>query len=158
MTDARTYQRSLPRKRMGAGALFRDENGRFLLVNPTYKPTWEIPGGVIEANESPRQACIREIIEELGFTCQPHQLLCVDYLSDQPDKTEAIMFVFDGGCLSQEAIAHIQLPADELSDYRFCTLPEALVLLNPRLGRRVALCQQALTENRTIYAEDQPPV
>lgn len=110
MEDAVTYQRSLPRKRMGAGALFRDENGRFPLVNPTYKPTWEIPGGIIETNESSRQACIREIIEELGFACQPHQLLCVDYLSDQPDKTEAIMFIFDGGCLPQETIAHIQLP------------------------------------------------
>jgi hypothetical protein len=37
--------KALARKRMAAGALFRDEDGRVLLVNPTYKPTWDLPGG-----------------------------------------------------------------------------------------------------------------
>ena len=30
---------------MAACALFRDEDGRVLLVDPTYKPTWDLPGG-----------------------------------------------------------------------------------------------------------------
>jgi ADP-ribose pyrophosphatase YjhB (NUDIX family) len=38
---------------MAAGALLFDEDGRILLVEPTYKPYWEIPGGVVEADESP---------------------------------------------------------------------------------------------------------
>ncbi|MCP5099570.1 MAG: NUDIX hydrolase, partial [Chloroflexi bacterium] len=73
-----TYQQSLPKKRMSAGALFFDELGRLLVVNPTYKPTWEIPGGAIELNESPYQGCKREIEEELGLIRNLVRLICVD--------------------------------------------------------------------------------
>ena len=51
------YVASLARKRMAAGALFRDANGRVLLVNPVYKNTWDLPGGAEEAEESPHAAC-----------------------------------------------------------------------------------------------------
>ena len=66
MSD-KAYQRSLPKKRMSAGALFFDEAGRLLVVEPAYKSNWEIPGGAVELNESPRQACVREVKEELGL-------------------------------------------------------------------------------------------
>ena len=38
----------MPRKRVSAGALFRDAAGRILVVEPTYKDSWEIPGGIVE--------------------------------------------------------------------------------------------------------------
>jgi hypothetical protein len=34
---------------MAAGALFRDAQGRVLLVVPTYKPTMDLPGGGLGA-------------------------------------------------------------------------------------------------------------
>jgi hypothetical protein len=48
------YIASLARKRIAAGALFRDEDGRVLLVDPTYKPTWDLPGGAVERKRSHR--------------------------------------------------------------------------------------------------------
>jgi 8-oxo-dGTP diphosphatase len=39
--------------RVAAGVLFRDAVGRVLLVKPTYKDGWEIPGGYVEVGESP---------------------------------------------------------------------------------------------------------
>lgn len=39
------YVAELSRKQMAAGVLFRDVHGRVLLVEPSYKPNWEIPGG-----------------------------------------------------------------------------------------------------------------
>jgi 8-oxo-dGTP pyrophosphatase MutT (NUDIX family) len=62
------YVASLARKRMAATAFFRDDQGRVLLVNPVYKETWDLPGGAVEAEESPHAACRREVAEELGWT------------------------------------------------------------------------------------------
>jgi 8-oxo-dGTP diphosphatase len=38
--DAVTWRNSRPKKRMGAGVLLRDGQGRVLLVEPTYKESW----------------------------------------------------------------------------------------------------------------------
>jgi len=40
---------AVARKGMAAGALISDEQERVLLVEPTYEPTWEVPGGVVAA-------------------------------------------------------------------------------------------------------------
>ena len=53
--------------RVAAGALFSDDDGRILMVRPSYQPAWEIPGGFVEAGESPAQACVREVAEELAW-------------------------------------------------------------------------------------------
>jgi hypothetical protein len=39
------------RKRVSADAIVRDSSGRILLVDPIYKPDWDMPGGMAEANE-----------------------------------------------------------------------------------------------------------
>jgi 8-oxo-dGTP diphosphatase len=158
MMSDRAYQDSLPKKRMGAGALIFDENGRFLLVTPTYKEPWEVPGGIVEAHESPAQACKREVQEELGLDIDLKRLLLVDYLSDSPEKVEALMFIFQGPRLTQAEIDAIQLQIEELSEYRFCTIYEAMSLLNSRLGPRVQRSLEALVENGPVYVEDQEAV
>lgn len=57
------YFASLPKKYMGSGLLVRDGSGAVLIVTPTYKPTLEIPGGIVEAGESPRACAVRESLE-----------------------------------------------------------------------------------------------
>lgn len=91
------HRNSRPGKRMGAGAVIRDTEGRVLLVEPTYK-TWELPGGAVEADESPRQACRREIAEELGRELAIGRLLCIEWQGPEPERTESLMFIYDGGC------------------------------------------------------------
>lgn len=54
--DRARYYASLATKRMGAGLVCRNATGSILLVRQTYKPTWEIPGGSVEADESPAAA------------------------------------------------------------------------------------------------------
>ena len=68
----------MTRPRVAAGVLIRNESGHVLLVKPTYKAGRDIPGGYVEPNESPAQACAREIHEELGITRNPGRLLVVD--------------------------------------------------------------------------------
>jgi ADP-ribose pyrophosphatase YjhB (NUDIX family) len=65
--------------KVAAGVLFIDEQERVMLVRPTYKDYWDIPGGYVEAGESPLQACIREVAEELGLQVKITRLLTVDW-------------------------------------------------------------------------------
>ncbi len=44
-----------PRKRVSADVILRDHAGRILLVDPQYKPDWDTPGGMAEANEPPHE-------------------------------------------------------------------------------------------------------
>lgn len=45
---------------MAAAVLLTDGVGRALLVEPICKPYWEIVGGCVEVDESPRRAAARE--------------------------------------------------------------------------------------------------
>ena len=54
-------------------ALIRGHTGRFLLQRrppgKDHAGLWEFPGGKVEPGESPRNALIRELEEELGLRC-----------------------------------------------------------------------------------------
>lgn len=150
----RAYQESLPKKRMGAGAIFRDAEGRVLIVKPTYKEYWEIPGGSVEHNESPVSCCEREVHEELGLSRKVGKLLGIDYVVDDGVRTEGIMFVFDGGVLTDDDIRLIRLPENELSEFRFVAADEISAYMTlPLLGRRITKIALATTDV-TLYLEN----
>jgi 8-oxo-dGTP pyrophosphatase MutT (NUDIX family) len=157
------HYRSLPAKIIGAGALFFDEAGRVLIVEPSYKDHWEIPGGVVEENEPPLAGARREVREELGLDREPGRLLVVDWSPPRARRTVDIMaFVFDGGVLSAEEIGRIRLQAEELRGYRFCRVDdevnETAGLLPPILTKRVAAAVRARATGHTLYLESGEPI
>jgi 8-oxo-dGTP diphosphatase len=152
--DLAEFYKSLPKKRIAAGILFFNTYGRLLLVKPTYRPEWLIPGGIVEEDESPRQGCEREVLEELGLIVTVQQLLCTDYMQRDAIRTEGINFVFYGGVLDQGQIDSIRLQAGELSEYRFVPVEEALELLTEFLSRRLIPCIEALQRHTTLYLEN----
>ena len=105
--------------RMAAGVLFRDPEGRVLLVKPSYKAGWDIPGGYVEPGESPKQAAQREVLEELGIEVPIGRLLVVDW-APHPNEGDKILFIFDGGsCLkahSSRRQRQTRLQRSSLSD------------------------------------------
>ena len=140
---------------MGSGAIFRDADGRVLLVKPTYKEYWEIPGGSVEHNESPLTCCEREVCEELGLSRRIGGLLGVDYVVDDGVRTEGVMFVFDGGILTNDEIQSIRLPENELSEFRFVPCEEISTYMTlPFLGRRITKIALATSTGVTLYLED----
>ena len=137
---------------MGAGALILDLAGRVLLVEPTYKDTWELPGGSVEADESPRAACVREIEEELGLTVDVGRLLCLEWQGPELDRTESVMFVYDGGAL-QDPDA-IRLSPNELASFRFVESAELDALMPARLARRARAALRALVDGKLVELEN----
>lgn len=148
------YTATLPGKRMASGCLFFNSAGELLIVKPTYRADWLLPGGSVEKDESPAKGCVREIREELGLEKPVLRLLCLEYQSAHSRGTESLQFIFYGGLLNESEIASIRLPADELSAYRFCPRAEALSLLVPKLAKRTEFALRALEENTVIYLED----
>lgn len=56
------------------GAVVRDAAGRLLVIQRGHDPhrgLWSLPGGRIEAGESPEQAVVREVREETGLVVSP---------------------------------------------------------------------------------------
>lgn len=144
---------------MAAGALIRNSSGELLIVKPSYKETWEIPGGCIEENESPFAGCMRELKEELGVDIPLKQILCIDYTVPEGERTESLQFLFTGPILSREEIENLSLDKNELKEWRFVTLKEAEELLGERLRERVAFCFPRIDEGRTFYLENgEPPI
>jgi 8-oxo-dGTP diphosphatase len=148
----------LPRIPASAGALLFDDSGRLLIVNPTYKAHWTIPGGVMEADgETPWEACQREVREEVGLSVEAGRLVAVDFLRRKPSKPGGLRFLFDCGVLDEAQVARIVLQEDELSEFRFAVPGQALELLSGPLRRRVGAALKA-GDKGCAYLEDGRPV
>ncbi|HUC58923.1 MAG TPA: NUDIX hydrolase [Streptosporangiaceae bacterium] len=143
---------ALPAIPASAGALIFDRSGRLLILKPTYKSGWTIPGGVMEADgETPWQACRREVFEECGIELRRGRLACVDFRRPRTASPGGIRFLFDCGSLDDSSLAAIALQAEEISEHKLATLPEALALLRRPIRRRV----RAATSSRAlVYLED----
>ncbi|GAA1589295.1 NUDIX hydrolase [Kribbella hippodromi] len=148
------YLAGLPRKRVAAGVLFRSADGRVLLVEPSYKSNWEIPGGVVEADESPWAGATRELAEELGTDRAVGRLLVVDHVHGSKGRPDAMVFVFDGGVLEEADVAGFVFPDGEILSTGLYTLDQARTLGKPMLAHRLTAALDAIREGTVVLCED----
>lgn len=132
--------------RVAAGVLFRDAFGRVLLVKPTYKPGWDIPGGYVEPGESPRQAAIREVDEELGMRPPIGRLLAVDW-APHADEGDKLLFIFEGGSLD---LADVTRDEHELGRAEYVSPEDLADHLPDRLHLRLTSALAGLDD---VYLE-----
>jgi 8-oxo-dGTP diphosphatase len=152
MTDDALTTGELPAIPVSAGALIFDSRRRLLILKPTYKTGWTIPGGVMEADgETPWQACRREVREECGLDVVGGRLACTDFRPARPGHPAGIRYLFDCGPAADEALAAITLQSEEIAEYRLAALDTALALLRPAIRRRV---RAATRHRRCVYLED----
>lgn len=146
----------VPRIPASAGALIFDDHGRLLVLKPSYKKHWTIPGGQIEPNgESPWETCRREAREECGLDVERGRLVCVDFLRPKGERPGGVRFLFDCGTFSNEQLAAITLQEEEILDHRLVEISEAKALLSRPIRRRV---MAATGTERVVYLEDGRPV
>ena len=143
---------SFARPRVAAGVLFFDEHDRVLLVVPSYKDYRDIPGGYVEHGETPREAAIREVHEELAITPPIGRLLAADWAPNQTEG-DKLLFIFDGGILTTNYDSRIRLDPEEITSYEFHDIADIHELTIARLARRIVHGQAARQDGTTRYLE-----
>jgi 8-oxo-dGTP diphosphatase len=133
-----------------------DREGRLLILKPTYKSGWTIPGGVMEADgETPWEACQREVREECGLEARTGRLACVDFRRPRPGRPGGVRFLFDCGTFTEASLDGIVLQPEEISEHRMVPLTVALTLLRRPIRRRVKAATRA---KGLVYLEQGRPV
>jgi ADP-ribose pyrophosphatase len=57
-----------------------EQDGKVVLVRHSYKSGWMFPGGAVDRGETPAQAILRELQEEIGLTASDPPALIGAYL------------------------------------------------------------------------------
>jgi 8-oxo-dGTP pyrophosphatase MutT (NUDIX family) len=149
------YVQSLDRKHISAGVLIRGARRRVLLVETSYTPHWDIPGGAVDAGESPWHAAKREVEEELGLARPIGRPLVIDFVPGDGRMPERLAFIFDGGLLSDDERRALVITDPEIRSVEMCTLAESAVRVKPVLARRLtAALDVAQTERDVALCHD----
>ena len=91
----------------------------------TFPEYWDIPGGLAEYGELPREAVIRETKEEVGLDIIPTNIIHEDSNLDKSKNLVFIRLVYL--CELKSKIENIILQEEEHSEYRFINSLEELI-------------------------------
>jgi 8-oxo-dGTP pyrophosphatase MutT (NUDIX family) len=129
-----------------------------LLVESRRGGHWELPGGVVGADESPYQAAARELRQQLGLAVTPGRLLVVDWVPADVDRREAVFFVYAAGLVDPPQAPDVRLRAEQLRGWGWCDGNEWGERLSAALRRRVVAAVRAVEQGVSQYLEDGHPV
>lgn len=99
-----------------------ENNGKYLVTKrskeeTTYPEYWDIPGGLAELGELPKDAIIRETKEEVNLNIIPTKVIHEDSNFDKAKDMIFIRLVYLSKL--EDDISNIQLDEKEHSEYRF---------------------------------------
>lgn len=110
---------------VAAAALVRSDGRLLLAQRPVGKPMaglWELPGGKVEAGESPQGALTRELREELGLTVSEADMSAFSFAAHEYERFHLLMPVFlvrrwVGQAEAREGQQLAWVAADEIGNY-----------------------------------------
>ena len=142
-----------PRKRLISHLLLTDSAGRICILETTFKPNFELPGGILEVGESPRVGLIREVEEELDHTISVGRLLVVDWLAPYLGWEDAVELIFDGCELADFAIPRLHPDGREIRAIHWLEPEAAIATMASFAQGRLRAALAAREEGRTLYLE-----
>ena len=133
-----------PNWKVSVNALIETSDG-ILLVKPSYKKGWDLPGGIVEFNESPVEGLRREVIEELGTSAEIGGLRCADYIHSDWERRPVIMLIFSATI----SINEVCIDGQELINWRIVSRDVALDAVSKNMRIRL----NRIWSNTLIYGE-----
>lgn len=146
---------SLPKLALSANAVLRDEHGRVALVRNTYREGWSLPGGVVDDNEPPAEACARELAEELGYLVERvGPLLAVHWTQRfNGSPLQFLSLTFDAGVCREPELLRAQ--PEEIAEIGFFDLGDLPQGTRPFIAHRLAAIRDA--RGAVVYLEETWP-
>jgi 8-oxo-dGTP diphosphatase len=144
---------SLPKVALSANAVLRDPEGRVAMVRNTYREGWSLPGGVVDDNEPPGAACVRELVEELGFlAADPARLVAVQWAPRHPGSSvHFLSLTYDlGVCADPSALCRQE---EEIAEIGFFPLDDLPADTRPIVARRLLALRDA-APGSVVYLEE----
>lgn len=108
--------KKLPKRLSSAAIILEDEDDKAVVVKANYKPYWTFPGGVVDPGETPKQAAVREVFEEVGVEVDEDAAEFVSVANRQSEVASTYQFIFKTK-LPADANRIIKLQASEIDEY-----------------------------------------
>ncbi|MDP1604254.1 MAG: NUDIX domain-containing protein [Legionella sp.] len=106
-------------------------NDEVLLVKHTYQEGWYTIGGAVEPRESPKQAMLRELKEEVGVTLSSSLKLFSVYYSRKEHRDDYIIFYIGHGGIQEKA------SSPEIAEHKWFALDNLPADISPSTRRRI---------------------
>ena len=122
---------------LGAFAIILDADERVLLCHRTDRDAWNLPGGKVERGESPWEAVIREVDEEIGIVVRVDRLVGIYWV---PTKDSLVL---NFRCNVVEGAPRVSAEADAIRWFSGDEIPANTL---PRQIERIADAYAGLAE------------
>jgi len=138
-------------KFMASGALIFNEK-KLLIVKPHYSEYWDIPGGIVEESESPLDACLREVKEEVGLDVKIEKLLLVQYREFNAQyNSDSLVFIFLAQEISNAIAQGISFLDAEIEESKFVEIDELHLYFSDHVLNRTIKSMEAMESNFLNY-------
>jgi len=105
--------------------ILENGTGQVLAVKANYKSYWTLPGGIIDPGETPKEAALRETLEEVGIDVHPEAANFVAVVDRMSDRAQTYQFIFRAP-LAAAMLDHVVLQASEIDEYALVTKEQVL--------------------------------
>jgi len=151
----RSTKMNNPRERIGARGIVVREDGKIAVFNKSNKNEYKLPGGGIEADEDPKAAFRREVLEETG--CEVEITNCLGTIEEHKslDNFKQISYVFVGKVTEDTKELHVtEKERDEGAKLLWETPENALKLIIDCYDKLIASKYESVYHTKFIVFRD----